>query len=41
MLDIKNIDNQIDEEVYDLYGITEEEKRVIENDWTWKKYKKI
>jgi len=28
--DIKNIDYEIDEEVYKLYGITDEEKKVIE-----------
>jgi len=27
---IKNVDYEIDEEVYKLYGITDEEKRVIE-----------
>jgi len=28
--DIKNVDYEIDEEVYKIYGITDEEKRVIE-----------
>jgi len=26
---IKNVDYEIDEEVYKLYGITEEEKKII------------
>jgi len=28
--DIKNVDYEIDEEVYKLYGITDEEKKIIE-----------
>ena len=28
--DIKKTDREIDEVVYDLYGITEEEKKIIE-----------
>ena len=28
--EIQKLDNEIDEEVYKLYGITEEEKRIIE-----------
>ena len=28
--EIKKIDNEIDELVYQLYGITEEEKKIIE-----------
>ena len=28
--EIQKIDNEIDEEVYKLYGITEEEKKIIE-----------
>ena len=29
--EIQNLDNEIDEEVYKLYGITEEEKKIIED----------
>ena len=29
--EIQKLDNEIDEEVYKLYGITEEEKKVIED----------
>ena len=28
--DIKNVDYEIDDEVYKLYGITDEEKKIIE-----------
>jgi len=28
--EIQKIDNEIDEEVYKLYGITDEEKKIIE-----------
>ena len=29
--EIQKLDNEIDEEVYKLYGITEEEKKIIED----------
>jgi len=28
--DIKNVDYEIDEEIYKLYGITDEERQVVE-----------
>ena len=28
--EIQKLDNEIDEEVYKIYGITEEEKKIIE-----------
>ena len=31
--EIKKTDNEIDELVYQLYGITEEEKKIIEESW--------
>ena len=32
---IKNVDYEIDEEIYKLYGITEGEKKVIEDSLKW------
>ncbi|MBS3126351.1 hypothetical protein J4453_02830 [Candidatus Woesearchaeota archaeon] len=29
--EIQKLDNEIDEEIYKLYGITEEEKKIIED----------
>ena len=28
--EIKNVDDEIDEEIYKLYGITDDERRIIE-----------
>ena len=33
--EIKKLDAEIDEEVYKLYGITEEEQKIIEDSLKW------